>query len=191
MDRRRLLKLAAGLAAGLAAAPLPLGARGAALAPTPACAGASPTPRQTAGPFYAPDSPLKSDFRADARGAPLVLQGYVLDSRCRTIPDARIELWHADASGAYDNSGFRLRGHQFSDAGGRYRFATIVPGLYPGRTRHFHLKLRAPGAPRELVTQLYFPGEPENARDALFQPELLLRLDRTAALARFDFVLQI
>ncbi|HXZ52695.1 MAG TPA: hypothetical protein VEH51_11905 [Burkholderiales bacterium] len=101
------------------------------------------------------------------------------------------DLWHADASGAYDNHGFRLRGHQFADAGGRYRFQTIFPGLYPGRTRHLHVKLRAAGARRELVTQLYFPEEPGNARDTLFRSELLLRVDHTTAVARFDFVLEV
>jgi len=185
MDRRRALKFAA----GLAAAPLAAPARGASLDPTPACPGEGATPRQTEGPYYLPRSPLKASLRADAPGAPLVLQGYVLDTRCRPLPGAWLDLWHADASGAYDNHGFRLRGHQFADAGGRYRFETIVPGLYPGRTRHFHLKLRAAGARRELVTQLYFPDEPENARDALFRRELLLRIDLAAGVARFDFVL--
>jgi len=187
MDRRRALKFAA----GLAAAPLAPPARGAVLDPTPACPGEGATPRQTEGPFYSPRSPLKSNFRADARGEPLLLlRGYVLDTRCRPIPGAWLDLWHADASGAYDSQGFRLRGHQYADAGGRYRFETIVPGLYPGRTRHFHLKLRAPGTRRTLTTQLYFPDEPENARDALFRSELLLRIDRAAGVARFDFVLE-
>ena len=135
----------------------------------------------------APQTPLKSSFLADAHGERLLLQGYVLDTRCRPLAGAWIDLWHADAAGAYDNRGFRLRGHQFSDAGGRYRFETIVPGLYPGRTRHFHVKLRAAGMPRELTTQLYFPGEPANAQDGLFRSELLLRLGRGTA--RFDFVL--
>ena len=184
MDRRRALKIAA----GLAAAPMALPARGASLPPTPECRGEQATPRQTAGPFYTPQTPLKSSFLADAEGERLVLQGYVLDTRCRPLAGAWIDLWHADASGAYDNRGFRLRGHQFTDAGGRYRFETIVPGLYPGRTRHVHVKLRAPGMRRELTTQLYFPGEPTNARDGLFRSELLLRLGKGTA--RFDFVLE-
>ena len=186
MDRRRALRFAA----GLAAAPLALPARGAVLDPTPACPGEGTTPRQTEGPFYSPRSPLKSNFRVDARGEPLLLQGYVVDIRCRPLSGAWLDLWHADASGAYDNQGFRLRGHQYADAGGRYRFETIVPGSYPGRTRHFHLKLRAPGTRRTLTTQLYFPDEPENARDALFSSELVLRIDRAAGVARFDFVLE-
>jgi len=185
MDRRRALKIAA----GLAAAPLSMPARGAGLPPTPSCPADGATPRQTEGPFYTPRTPLKSSFLADAEGEPLTLQGYVLDTGCRPLAGAWLDLWHADASGAYDNRGFRLRGHQFTDAGGRYRFETIVPGLYPGRTRHFHVKLRAQGSRRELTTQLYFPGEPENERDGLFRRDLLLRLDPAARTARFDFVL--
>jgi protocatechuate 3,4-dioxygenase beta subunit len=186
MDRRRALKFAA----GLAAVPLALPARGTGLAPTPACPGEGATPSQTEGPFYTPRTPLKTSFLADADGERLTLQGYVLDTRCTPLPGTWIDLWHADALGAYDNTGFRLRGHQFTDAGGRYRFETIVPGLYPGRTRHFHVKLRAPGAGRVLTTQLYFPDEPGNARDGLFRSELVLRLERAAHVARFDFVLE-
>jgi len=93
-------------------------------------------------------------------------------------------------AGVYDNDGYRLRGHQFTDAQGRYGFETIVPGLYPGRTRHFHLKVQAPGG-RILTTQLYFPDEAGNARDRIFSPELLLALSEgeTGATGRFDFVL--
>jgi len=184
MDRRRALKIAA----GLAAAPLSLPVAGASLPPTPECRGEQATPHQTEGPFYTPQTPLKTSFLADAEGERLVLQGYVLDTRCRPLAGAWLDLWHADAAGAYDTRGFRLRGHQFTDAGGRYRFETIVPGLYPGRTRHFHVKLRAPGMRRELTTQLYFPGEPANARDGLLRSELLLRLGKGTA--RFDFVLE-
>ena len=74
---------------------------------------------------------------------------------------------------------------------GRYRLETIVPGSYPGRTRHVHVKVQAPKGP-VLTTQLYFPGEPGNASDPIFRRELVLRVregadGRTAA---FDFVLR-
>ena len=107
-------------------------------------------------------------------------------------PSARalLDVWQADADGAYDNRGFRLRGHLFADADGRYRLETIVPGCYPGRTRHIHVKLQPPGG-RVLTTQLYFPDEAANRRDGLFEPALLvaLRRDAGAAQAAFDFVL--
>src|SRR5204862_188663 len=73
----------------------------------------------------------------------------------------------------HDNAGFRLRGHQLTDAEGRYRLETILPGVYPGRTRHIHVKAQAPSRPA-LTTQLYFPGEAGNARDGIFDPELLV-----------------
>jgi protocatechuate 3,4-dioxygenase beta subunit len=82
--------------------------------------------------------------------------------------------------------GFKLRGHQFTDANGRYRLETIVPGLYPGRTRHFHVKVQAPHG-RVLTTQLYFPGEPRNRRDFLYRPDLLMELKEADGAKRGGF----
>jgi protocatechuate 3,4-dioxygenase beta subunit len=160
------------------------------LAPTPTCDdGDEPTPRQTEGPYFTPNSPERSMLReAGMTGAPLTLGGFVLTRACRPVADALVELWHANDAGEYDNTGFRLRGHQFTDADGRYAFETIEPGLYPGRTRHFHLKFQPPGE-RVLTTQFYFPGEPDNDRDGIFDPALLLRIDGTTA--RYDTVLDI
>jgi len=62
------------------------------------------------------------------------------------VGGALLDFWQADAAGDYDNTGFRLRGHQFSGADGRFRLATVVPGLYPGRTRHIHVKVQRPAA---------------------------------------------
>ena len=70
-----------------------------------------------------------------------------------------LDFWQADDQGPLDdNSGFRLRGHQFTDAEGRFRLRSIVPGVYAGRTRHIHAESAAIGG-RVLTTQLYFPGE--------------------------------
>lgn len=189
IGRRRLLAAAA----ALAAAP-PRAARGqpAVLPVTPACEGAArATPRQTEGPFYTPGSPRRhSLLTPDRPGERLVLAGFVLARDCRPLAGALVDLWHADGAGAYDNAGFDLRGHVRTDAQGRWWFETIVPGLYPGRTRHAHVKVAAPGA-RMLTTQLYFPSEPGNARDGLFDPALTLAMDRAAGVGagRFDFVL--
>jgi protocatechuate 3,4-dioxygenase beta subunit len=101
------------------------------------------------------------------------------------VANALLDFWHSDDAGEYDNRGYRYRGHQFSDAEGRFRLETIVPARYPGRTRHIHVKLQAPGR-RVLTTQLYFPGDPGNARDPLFRTDLTMR--RTGSEARFDFV---
>ncbi len=155
---------------------------------TPPCAdGAAPTRSQTEGPYFKPKSPDRSSLvEPGSGGARLVLEGIVVTARCRPLGQALVDLWHCDADGVYDNVGFRLRGHQLSDADGRVRFETIVPGLYPGRTRHFHVKVQAPGGPL-LTTQLYFPEEPANRDDGLFDPRLLL--DVAGGLARFTFVL--
>ena len=65
-----------------------------------------------------------------------------------------------------------------------------MPAVYSGRTRHFHVKVQAPGSPL-LTTQLYFPNEPANLRDGLFQRELLMRVAGAGdgLAGRFDFVL--
>ncbi|MBE0593706.1 MAG: intradiol ring-cleavage dioxygenase [Burkholderiaceae bacterium] len=158
---------------------------------TPSCGNdEAPTRPQTEGPFYSAGPPAKTDFRSDAPGEPMVLLGFVLGTDCRPIEGARVDLWHADADGRYDNRSFRLRGWQASDARGRFGFETIVPGLYPGRTRHFHVKVQRPGGP-VLTTQLYFPDEPGNRRDFIFDARLLMEVRRVngARIGRFDFII--
>jgi protocatechuate 3,4-dioxygenase beta subunit len=105
---------------------------------------------------------------------------------------AKLDFWHADSNGEYDNQGYRLRGHQFTDAQGRYRLETIATGEYSGRTRHIHLKVEPPGA-RELTTQLFFPGDPGNARDSIFREELQMQIQTTSdgLAATFDFVVRV
>lgn len=120
----------------------------------------------------------------------MILTGQVVTTACAPIAGALVDLWHCDDAGVYDNAGFRLRGHQFTDGDGRYRFETIMPGLYPGRTRHFHIKVQARGGP-VLTTQLYFPDEAGNERDGLYNPALLLDMQQTSGVTTglFDFVL--
>jgi len=192
LTRRRLLAL------GLAIPPLAaLGGSdlfaGELLAATPAIADADdPTPAQTEGPYFTPNSPLRrSIVPAGAAGTRLTLTGRVLTTAGRPAPRALVDFWQADAGGAYDNSGFRFRGHQFTDANGRYALTTVVPGLYPGRTRHIHVKVQRRGG-AVLTTQLYFPGVTANRNDSIFQSALLLRNWRKVGsrrAARFDFVL--
>ena len=117
------------------------------LALTPACDdGDAPTPAQTEGPYFTPNSPEKRDFAADSPGdGRVTLAGFALDPSCRPLPGALIELWHCDGAGVYDNAGFLLRGHQFTDSEGRWRFDTVVPGVLPGP--HAPLPRKGP-APR-------------------------------------------
>jgi protocatechuate 3,4-dioxygenase beta subunit len=160
MDRREFLGVSLVIPAALTFAPR----AGGQARPTPACGAATVTR--------------------------IVVEGTVLDTDCKPMPKALIDVWHADAVGEYDNSGYRMRGHQFTDAEGKFRLQTIVPGNYPGRTRHFHVKVQAQGG-RVLTTQLYFPDEPNNRRDGIFTPELVMKVKDVEGgkLAAFDFVL--
>lgn len=169
-----------------AAALLPLPATAAGSAPaTPACG--QPTPPQTAGPFYTPDTPRRQRLiEPGMRGVPLTLEGRVLTPACTPLSGVLLDFWQCDADGRYDNRGFRLRGHQYTGADGRYRLETIVPGTYPGRTPHLHVRVQAPGG-RLLTTQLYLDGHPLNARDFLYDARLVMPGSNGAL--RFDFVL--
>ena len=168
---------------GLAQAPMP---------PTPACHdGDEATPAQTAGPFFKPSSPERIDLlETGMAGQKIELVGFVLSHGCKPLAGVLIDAWQADDKRRYDNSGLRLRGHQFTDADGRYRLKTIVPGNYDGRTRHIHVKVQARGG-SVLTTQLYFPGEPKNRSDSLFRTELAMRTAKNEGwlAGRFDFVL--
>jgi protocatechuate 3,4-dioxygenase beta subunit len=164
------------------------------LQPTPACGDADAvTPAQTPGPFFKPSSPERNSLLdPEMRGTRIVLDGYVRSTTCKPVSRALLDFWHADATGAYDNAGYRLRGHQFTDGRGKYHLETIIPGLYPGRTRHFHVSIQVPGRP-VLITQLYFPGEAQNRSDGIFNPKLQMSLRESGIgkLATFDFVLRI
>jgi protocatechuate 3,4-dioxygenase beta subunit len=155
---------------------------------TPACG--RPTTAQTEGPFFRPRSPQRvSLLEPGVGGDTLHVAGRVLTRDCRPLAGAVLEFWQADAQGRYDTAGFRLRGHQLADAEGRWDLTTIVPALYPGRTRHIHVKVAAAGRP-PLTTQLYFPGDPGNRRDGLYRRELEMAMSG-AGEGRFDFVLDL
>ncbi|AUH39041.1 dioxygenase family protein [Streptomyces sp. CMB-StM0423] len=197
------------LKAALVAAPLPLLVGGAAapvlardraetggeLTPTPeACdPGDPPTRQQTEGPYFKPNSPQRTSLvDPGTPGTRLTVSGYVFGLTCQPIANALLDFWQADVNGAYDNTGYRFRGHQYSDAQGRFSLQTIVPGLYPGRTRHIHVKVQAPNNPI-LTTQLYFPNEPRNNTDTIFHPSLVMTV-RDVGGGRegtFDFVLNV
>lgn len=186
-----MLALGGGLMRGETALSAPA-AQDMTLEPTPECfVDDDVTPAQTEGPYFTRNSPERASLLEPGMGGTrLVLTGFVVDTACQPIPRALLDFWQADDAGQYDNVGYRLRGHQFTDDAGAYSLETVVPGLYPGRTRHFHLKVQAPNG-RILTTQLYFPGEPANRRDGIFRSELLMQVDDTAdgKAAAFNFVL--
>ncbi|MGB8646795.1 MAG: hypothetical protein WCF84_16260 [Anaerolineae bacterium] len=147
------------------------------IAQAPACTSpASLTPAETEGPYFKAGSPERASlFTSGMTGTKLVLTGYVVTADCKPVANALLDFWQADASGNYDNSGYTLRGHQYTDASGRYQLTTVVPGLYPGRTEHIHVKVQAPGGPI-LTTQLYFPGVALNSSDGIFDPKMVMNV---------------
>lgn len=166
------------VAAALIAAPaLWLGAR--AQAPT----ARRPTPSQTEGPFYPVTLPkdmdddlLRNGNLAYAAGEPSWVGGTVTDLDGRALRGAVVEIWQCDAAGHYHHPGDRGRadaafqgfGRVAVDSEGGYRFRTIRPVPYTGRTPHIHVKVKL-GDKDLLTTQLYVAGDPNNARDFLWR----------------------
>lgn len=150
--------------AGLAAAVSLIASRG--FAQTACIA----TPPSTEGPFYFDPALERADIAEGRPGAPLELAIRVVDRDCLPLARARVEIWHADADGAYSGFGRGrgqpgpretfMRGALPADASGRANFRTIWPGWYPGRTPHIHFKVRPDkGESRILTGQIYFPDE--------------------------------
>ncbi len=163
--------------------------------PSPTCtAGTRATPAQTEGPYYKSGSPQRTALTEPKSAAPkLIVTGYVLSrSDCRPVSRAWLDFWQADERGNYDNVGYRMRGFQFTDNAGIYYLETVLPGLYPGRTRHIHVKVRAPNGPT-LTTQLYFPGEQRNQTDGIFNSALLTTVRDGAGgkVATFTFIVDL
>lgn len=142
------------------------------------------TPGQTEGPFYPVTLPPDMDndlvrvagVAAQAQGTVAHVGGRILDRAGRPVPGCTVEIWQCDAHGRYRHpqapeqarfdSGFQGYGRTMVDAQGAYRFRTIRPVPYPGRTPHIHVAVLVPGAGR-FVTQMYVEGEPLNARDGI------------------------
>jgi protocatechuate 3,4-dioxygenase beta subunit len=142
------------------------------------------TPDQTEGPYYPTMLPLDTDNDllvinngiTPAVGQITYVSGRVLTPSGNPVRNALVEIWHADNSGAYihpQSMGYANRDRNFQGFGrfltgssGEYVFRTIRPGLYTGRTRHIHFKVKVSGIP-DLTSQLYFLGEPQNANDSV------------------------
>ena len=200
MDHRRRRRLIIATGAGAAAA-----------IAFPALAAARGVPSMTDGPFYPPLAyrARSLDWDADlttvrgrapdgqplpkARGEHLDLHGVVRDGSGRAVDGTDIEIWQCDAFGSYRHprgagdridAGFQGFGATRTDTRGGYRFRTIRPVPYPGRTPHIHVKLRHPSF-GEVTSQLFVVGEPGNAADFLYRSlteddrrEVELRLQR-------------
>ena len=186
--RRRCLKISGGLIlqVGLMAPAILTTRKSWAQQPaTPSCG--EPTPPQIAGPFFISQSPERSSLiEPGMKANRMRLTGQVMDASCRPVAGVLLDFWQCDDKGDYDNQGFRLRGHQFANNQGQFVLDTLVPGAYPGRTPHLHVRVQRKGGPI-LTTQLYLPGHPGNAKDFLFDSRLLMQA-RGSAL-HFQFVL--
>ena len=125
------------------------------------------------GPFYTANAPVLADnqlAKATETGTRLILSGIVQTLDCtKIIKNTVIDIWHANKDGAYDNTGFNLRGKVSSNAQGFYTFETVLPGKYLNgsayRPRHIHFKITPPGFPT-IITQLYFEGDTDIPGDA-------------------------
>jgi protocatechuate 3,4-dioxygenase beta subunit len=152
--------------------------------PNLACSGgktsSSVTPELTEGPYYKAGSPEQADlYQNGMAGTKLIVTGYVYDTNCQPVANAWLDFWQADANGNYDNGGYTLRGHQYTDENGRFQLTTVVPGLYPGRTEHIHFKVQAPNG-QILTSQLFFPGVAQNDSDGIYNASLLLSIQETS-----------
>jgi protocatechuate 3,4-dioxygenase beta subunit len=125
------------------------------------------------GPFYTANAPTIINNQLASQSEPgtrLILSGIVQTIDCSTaIPNTLIDVWHANNAGAYDNTGFNLRGKTESNAQGYYVLETILPGKYLNgasyRPSHIHFKITPPNFPT-FITQLYFQGDIDIPGDA-------------------------
>ena len=174
-----------------AAATVDPAAAGAVPVTAPNCAApAELTPAMTEGPYYKAGAPERTSLvEPGMPGTRVLLTGFVLTTDCQPIPNAVVDFWQTDALGNYDNAGFGMRGQQRTDANGMYRLETVLPGEYPGRTAHIHVKVQAPDGP-VLTSQLFIPGVAQNQTDRIFDQRLLVNVlsEGDPLQAAFNFV---
>ncbi|HQV70311.1 MAG TPA: hypothetical protein PLJ62_06025 [Thermoflexales bacterium] len=134
----------------------------------------------TEGPYYKANPPQKNSLvEANTTGTRVVMTGYVLTADCKPVANAKVDVWQADEKGSYDNSGYKYRGYVMTDANGKYSIETVIPGEYPGRTEHIHVKVWLPSG-KVLTTQVFFPGQSSNASDGIYTPNMLATMSDTA-----------
>ena len=208
LDRRNWLKLSVGLTAGTIGASFTL-----AKPNKDTCA---VTPRQELGPFPTMKFRSQPDHDIDltqlkgqpgiATGDIIIVHGNVLDTACKPIAGAIVEIWQANHHGKYrheyDDSGksdpnFQGWAQAITNAKGEYRFKTIKPGLYGRRARHIHYKVSKRGY-HELITQLYFDGEERNKTDGILnsftheeQMRLMGKSDKTGPIPAYEFTINL
>ena len=163
------------------------------VAESPACSGL-PTSANQEGPYYSPGSPERANLVEEGMsGSPVRIAGQVFDNSCNPIAGAKLDFWQADFDGAYDNQGYTLRGHVFTDEDGAFALESIEPGPYTGRPPHIHVKVFDPSGQELLTTQIYTSGS-EDSADVRNAPDLLATYVETDAMGvkqvLFDFVVE-
>ncbi len=174
------------------------------------------TPSQTVGPYFhygLTDNHAITDLAGEASaGERIVIEGHVLDGQGEPVPDCMLEIWQANAAGKYDHPedtqakpvdpGFRGFGRCATDADGRFHFRTVKPGPVPGlgnalQAPHILVAVYARGLLKQLMTRIYFEGEPLNDTDPVLaivvedQPRRsLLAADKGGGHYHWDIVLQ-
>jgi protocatechuate 3,4-dioxygenase beta subunit len=171
----------------------------------------APTLSEATGPLGGHEhlGPSSDDLTRQQQGEPLgeriVIAGRVLDENGRPVPEALVEIWQANAAGRYRHPNdqhdapldpnFGGAGRVMTDAEGRWRFVTIKPGAYPWRNHenawrpaHIHFSLFGPSFGTRLVTQMYFPGDPLQPLDPIFNSVPDARA-RQRMVCRFDLAL--
>ena len=155
------------------------------------------TPSQTEGPYYPVAEPKDADYDllrngtlSYAKGQAAWVQGVVTDLDGKPLAGGTVEIWQCDEAGHYDHPrdgsrndpAFQGFGRVVLDAAGEFRFRTIKPVAYVGRTPHIHAKVKL-GNRELLTTQLYVDADPGNNRDGIWRG--LTALDRALVTAPF------
>ena len=124
---------------------------------------------------------LTRQSKAQPIGERMIVAGRILDEHGRPIPRTLVELWQANSAGRYRHDGdqhdapldphFLGAGHVVTNDNGEYQFVTIVPGAYPWRNthnawraQHIHFSVFGPAFATRVITQMYFPGDPQIGR---------------------------
>jgi protocatechuate 3,4-dioxygenase beta subunit len=169
--------------------------------PSPPCTEADLTPSVAGAAGFKAGSPRRASFlEPGVTGTRIVVSGFVIGIKCGRVKDARLDFWQTDPRGAYDTQGFRFRGHQMTDAEGRYQLETVMPSPIAKRAPHLGARLTPPGQP-PLTTVLFFPDEAKNGADPQFAPKLVMKrgsafkplseLPADVRAFRFDFILNL
>lgn len=190
----------AGVESGAGGAPLDAAGGSAGGGSENVCLRADSACAQTAdnilGPFYKEGAPFRSDLTGGVRVSKVLeVRGRVVGCDCETpLADAIVDIWQADESGAYDNTGYLLRGRMQTDQDGQYLYSSVLPGAYLNgsqyRPKHIHYKVSHPRA-SGLITQLYFQGDPYIPQDPYVKDALVMPLSEDSGIYRvtFDVVL--